>query len=112
MTSSLKLCLVGAALAAVASSASAAELRLSEVELDRVTAGDSFPGSIDIATGNSAFEPFPSTTFGEFELFEGPLTPPPPQPDPPVIIPPTGGGGGNPIQGLLALLLGLGGGFR
>ena len=111
MTSSLKLCLMGAAVAAVASTATAAELRLDDATLDQVTAGD--PGIPVISIGNNTnFEPFPSTTFGEFDLFEGPLTPPPPQPAPPVFIPPTGGGVGSPIQSIIAILLGLGGGFR
>jgi hypothetical protein len=110
MTSSLKLCLAGAALVAVASAATAAELRLSEVELDQVTAGE--PGIPVISIGNNTdFAPFPSTTFGEFDLFEGPLSPPPPPP--PVVNPPSGGGGGgNPIQNILSILLGLGGIFR
>lgn len=113
MTSSLKLYLLGAALVAVASTSTAAELRLSEAEMDRVAAGNAFPafpgefGVPVLSTGNNPnVEPFPQTTFGDFELFDGPLSPPPP-----VVTPPVGGGGGggggSPIQNLLALLLGL-----
>lgn len=109
MNTTLKLSLAGAALLAVASTATAAELRLSETEMDRVTAGqgsESFQGVTVLQIGPGDFEPFPSTTFGGFDLFEGPLTPPPPAPEPDPVLPPPLGGG-SPVQLVLGLLLGL-----
>lgn len=88
-------------------SAGAGELRLSDGQLDGVTAGEnfSFLGNSTVIVGpNDNFEPI-GQNFGAFEVFEGPLNEPAPPPPPPVV--PGPGGGGFNLGNLIAALLGL-----
>lgn len=107
-TRELILGLATVALLGTVGGASAAQMQLSNAQLDSVTAGDEFfDGSQDFAFGpNDNHQQIGSSFYG-FEIFEGPLNEPPPPPPPVVPGPGGGGGGGFNLGSLIAALLGL-----
>lgn len=93
--------IIGLSLGAAA--ASAGEVRLTDAELDSLTAGQDFAfagnSSIQFGAGGT-FEPV-GPSFGGFDVLEGPLNPPS---APPPTFPATGGGD---LGSLLSALLGI-----
>lgn len=80
MTYLLKACVTGAVLVAVAASASASEIRLGDVELDRVTAGNTFPAFEPIGGLATPTPLFPPPSDSPFDIATGLLNPPAPLP--------------------------------